>query len=237
MNRKLTAALLIGAAVLTNVASTMLSSIFHYPDVSKQSTDSVLAAFRASQGPISLWFTVMAFAAALFVPIAIGVGKLSARPVMRIAVVVGIAAAVVQVIGLMRWPLLVPRHAADAAGTEPGIVATAHDSFDTANLLLGTIIGETCGHLLTAAWTVLVLAALTRAGAGRWFTALGMASAVLITAGVLSPLDLPAVGTANFIGYALWGLWLIAFAVLLLRQPRTTNTTIRPHRARHALRA
>ena len=49
-------------------------------------------------------------------------------------------------------------------------------------------------------------------------------SAVLIVAGVLSPLDLPGVDLANFVGYVLWSVWLLAFAVLLLR-PRTEAVT------------
>ncbi|HEX6683680.1 MAG TPA: hypothetical protein VF062_12835, partial [Candidatus Limnocylindrales bacterium] len=85
MNRKLTAALLIAAAVLTNAAFTVLGSVFNYPDVLKEPAGSVLADFRAAQGQVTLWFTVLALAAALFVPIAIGVGKLSTRPAMRIA--------------------------------------------------------------------------------------------------------------------------------------------------------
>jgi hypothetical protein len=238
MNRKLTAALLIAAAVLTNVAFSALGSIFNYPDVLKEPADSVLAAFRASQGQVTLWFTVMAVAAALFAPIAIGVGKLSSRPAMRLAVPVGIAAAVVQVLGLMRWPLLVPGFAADAASADPGTAAAARDSFSTANLVLGNIIGETCGYILTAAWTLLVLTALQRRLAGIWFTALGAGSAVLILAGVLSPLDLPVVDAANFAGYLLWSLWLIAFAVLLLRRPRNADadTAAWHSTARHALR-
>lgn len=236
MNRKLTAILLITAATLTNVAFTMLGRIFNYPDVLKESADSVLEAFRASQVPVTLWFTVLALAAALFAPVAIGVGKLSARPVMRIAVAVGIAAAAAQVIGLMRWPLLVPGYAANAAGTDPGTASAARDSFHTTNLFLGNAIGETFGYILAAAWTALVLTALKRTLAGAWFTALGLASAVLIAAGALSPLDLPVVDTANFFGYILWSLWLIAFAVLLLRRSRTTDIEIRHYPAKHALR-
>ena len=73
----------------------------------------VLADFRAHEGAVSTWFTVLALSAALMAPIAIGVGKLSGERAMRIAVPVGIAAAVVQVIGLARWPILVPGYAAD----------------------------------------------------------------------------------------------------------------------------
>jgi hypothetical protein len=209
MNRKLTAALLIAAAVLTNVAFTALGSIFDYPDILKQPVDEILAAFQASEEPIIAWFTVLALSAALFAPIAIGVGRLSSSRVMRAAVPVGIAAAVVQVIGLARWPLLVPGYAATGD----------RDAFATAHRVLGTLIGETLGYALTAAWTLLVLIALGRAFAGWWFPALGGTAAVLIFTGVLSPLHVPGVDLANFIGYVLWSLWLVAFAIVLVRRP------------------
>ena len=41
---------------------------------------------------------------------------------------------------------------------------------------------------------------------------------------MLSPLNLPALDIANFVGYVLWSVWLVAFAVLLLRRPRTANS-------------
>jgi hypothetical protein len=141
---------------------------------------------------------------------------------MRVAVVAGVAAAVVQVIGLSRWPMLVPGYAADAASSDPTLAAAGRDSFDTAHQILGHLIGETFGYLLTAAWTLLVLAAIGRATAGRWFTVLGAVSAVMILAGVLSPLNLPGVDLANFVGYVLWSIWLIAFAVMLVRTPERT---------------
>jgi hypothetical protein len=101
------------------------------------------------------------------------------------------------------------------------VAAAARDSFDTAHLILGNVIGETFGYLLTAGWTLLVLAAIGKTIAGRWFTVVGAASAVLILAGVLSPLNLPGVDLANFAGYVLWSIWLVAFAVALVRTPTT----------------
>jgi hypothetical protein len=141
---------------------------------------------------------------------------------------VGIAAAIVQVIGLARWPLLVPGFAADAASSDPAVAAGARDSFLLAHRVLGTVVGETFGYLLTAAWTLLVLVALGR-GIPRWFTALGAVSAVLILSGVLTPLHLPIVDNANFIGYILWSVWLVVFAILiLLRYPRSRATAPGP---------
>lgn len=225
MNRQLTAALLITAAITTNAAFTALGTAFDYPDILKEPVEEVLTSFRASQGAVTGWFTVMALSAALFAPIAVGVGRLSARPSMRLAVPVGIAAAVVQVIGLSRWPLLVPGYAEAALSPDPTVAAAARDSFTTAHHVLGTVVGETFGYTLTAAWTLLVLAAVGRQLAGRWFTAVGVVSAVLILGGVLSPLDLPLVDTANFVGYVLWSAWLIAFAVLVVRSPATPSPT------------
>ena len=188
MNAKLTASLLILAAVLANVGFTALGSIFNYPDVLDEPAGEVLAAFRDNQGAVSGWFAVLALSAALMAPIAIGVGRLSSQRAMRIAVRVGIAAAAVQVIGLLRWPILVPGYASDAASGNAGVAAAARDSFTTASDILGTAIGETLGYLLTATWTVLVIVALGRRYAGRWFQVLGAVSAVLVLVGVLSPL-------------------------------------------------
>jgi hypothetical protein len=143
---------------------------------------------------------------------------------MRIAVPVGIAAAVVQVIGLMRWPILVPGYASDAASSNAGIAAAGRDSFTTASDILGTALGETVGYLLTATWTALVIVALGRRYAGRWFQLLGAASAALVLAGVVSPLGLPVIDTANFVGYVLWSVWLIAFGVVILVHERRRAT-------------
>jgi hypothetical protein len=229
MNLKLTAALLILAAVLANVGFTALGSIFNYPDVLDEPAGDALASFRDHKSAVSAWFAVLALAAGLLAPIAIGVRRLSAKPAMRVAVPVGIAAAAVQVVGLLRWPILVPGYASDAASGSAAVAADARDSFTTASNILGTAIGETLGYLLTAAWTVLVIIALADGFARGWFSALGLASAALVGVGVLSPLDLPVVDTANFVGYILWSVWLISFGVLILRHQRNAASTPAAH--------
>jgi hypothetical protein len=224
MNRKLTAALLVLAAVLANVAFTALGSIFNYPDVLDEPAGRILASFSDDESAISGWFVVLALSAALLAPIAIGVGRMSTSRAMRIAVPVGIAAAVVQVIGLLRWPLLVPGFAGDG---DTSAFSTAHD-------VLGVAIGETLGYLLTGVWTVLVIVALGRRYAGRWFQALGLAAAGLVLVGVLGPLDIAGVDAANFIGYVLWSVWLIAFAVLIVvreRRSAGSPSTAKGHEA------
>jgi hypothetical protein len=220
VNRKLTAILMILAAVLANLGFTALGSIFNYPDVLDEPAGKVLASFRNHEGAGSTWFVVLAVAAALLAPIAIGVGKLSTERAMRIAVPVGITAAIVQVVGLLRWPILVPGFASDAASSSASVASSARDSFTTVSDILGTAIGETLGYFVTAAWTVLVVIALGRRYAGRWFQVLGIVSAALVFVGVFSPLDVAGVDAANFIGYVLWSVWLVAFGVVILVHER-----------------
>jgi len=69
MNNKLTAILLITAAVLTNAAFTVLGMVFNYPDVLGEPVEDILAAFRANETAVVVWFTVMALSAALFAPL------------------------------------------------------------------------------------------------------------------------------------------------------------------------
>jgi hypothetical protein len=223
MNRKVTALALIAVAVLTNIGFTVLSSVFNYPDVLKEPAGVVLERFREHQGSVTLWFAVLAVSAALLAPIAVGVGKLRSNRAMRLAVPIGIAAAVVQTIGLARWPLLVPHFAADAASANAATAADAASQFHTVGVLLGTVLGETLGYTFTAAWTLLVVKSLGARFSGRAFTSLGAISATMIFLGVLSPLDLAAIDTVNFVGYVLWSVWLIWLAVVLLRGARTSE--------------
>jgi hypothetical protein len=228
MKSKLTAAIIFTAAILTNVGFTMLGTIFNYPDVLKDPTADILSSFREHQSAVTLWFAVLALSAALFAPIAIGVGKLRSDPRMRLAVRAGIAAATVQTIGLARWPLLVPGFAHDAASGDPSKVSNAENHFHTAHVILGNIIGETFGYILTAAWTWLVVASLGRAFGGRAFVVVARASAVMILLGVLSPLDLAIIDTVNFAGYVIWSVWLIWLAVGILRSSKQKTGALSP---------
>ncbi|HVK20980.1 MAG TPA: hypothetical protein VM677_06440 [Actinokineospora sp.] len=106
-------------------------------------------------------------------------------------------AAAVQVIGLLRWPVIVP-------------FIDAPETFRTVSTVLGTAIGETLGYLATAAWTFVV----ARQFGVRF---LALPAAALILAGVLvplwlRPLGVPGTDLANFVGYILWSAWLVALA-------------------------
>ena len=205
---RVAAILMVVAVVLANVAFLGLGSVFDYPDVLQEDADEILAEFRDDEGTIIALFVILTLSAALLAPIAILLGRLAGNELGRWSIWVGVAAAVVQVIGLSRWALIVP-FLADREDT---------DAFETVHTVLGTVVGETLGYLLTATWTVLIIYALGQRLAERWFTYVGLAAAALIAVGVLVPLDVPGTDLANFAGYILWSIWMVAFAVLVWRR-------------------
>jgi len=222
--------LAIVAPILLNISFVLLGSSFDYPGVLDEPSARVLRDFHADATTISLQFALLALSAALIAPLAICLGRcLGKSRLVRASVYVGIGAAIVQVVGLLRWPILVPGladTATDAANTVAQR-ADAVDTFDTLGDVLGVAIGETLGYALTATWTVLVILALRDAHlVGRVMTILGFGAAGLIALGVLIPLDAPGADVANFGGYILWSLWLIALGVTLLRSSRTSNRLV-----------
>ncbi len=135
----------------------------------------MLAAFRAHAGRRAAWFVVLALSAALFAPIAIGVGRLSRRRAMRSPCRSASRPRPCRSSACCAGRCWCPA-SPPTPQQRPGRRRAARD-FGTAHRVLGNLIGETLGYLLTAAWTLLVLVALGRALAGRWFTVLGAVSA------------------------------------------------------------
>ena len=199
---------------------TALGSIFDYPRILKEPTAEILTSYRENQGAISAWFLVLAIGAALLAPVGVLLGRTTTGKLGPWIAATGIAAATVQVIGLSRWVLLVPRISDDA--TIPSHTADAHHTFELLHTWLGEALGETVGYALTATFTVLVVMAITKTIAPRWMTYLGYTAAALIATGVAIPLGLKGLTVTNFIGYVAWCLWLIAMAVALWRSPADT---------------
>lgn len=210
--RRTTAALLFAAAALAIAGFTALGSIFDYPAVLKHPAAQILASYRDHRSGVSTWFGVLAVGAALLAPVGILLGRHAGGRSGRWIAIVGVAAALVQVVGLSRWVLFVPGVSADAL--DPATAAAAGQRFETLHFWLGTIVGETVGYALTATFTVLVVRAIA---APLGVRTLGYAAAALIATGVVIPLGVGAASLSNFAGYVLWCLWLIALAVVLWR--------------------
>src|SRR5215212_7626925 len=109
--RLVTAGLLIAMPVLFNLFFALLQSTFEYPDILRRPPDEVLRRFAAGgPGLIALWYG-FALTPALFLPAAVLLRRALGRDeaaALAVATPLAVGASLVQLLGLLRWPFLVP---------------------------------------------------------------------------------------------------------------------------------
>jgi hypothetical protein len=221
-------ALLIVLPIAFNVFFILLARRFDYPDILRKPTGEVLTRFQAGGVRLKLlWFGFM-LTAVLLAPLAVLLGQVLSRDglaAVPTATAVGVLAALVQFLGLARWPFLVPMLA--RTYTDPGASEVKREAteivFEAFHRYLGVGIGEGLGYLLTGAWTILVGASMLQSA---------QFEAWLAWPGIVIGLFL-AVGSLEFVGrfeergwklagamipitYVAWSIWLIASGFLLV---------------------
>jgi hypothetical protein len=221
-------ALLIFLPLAFNAFFFLLARRFNYPDILRRPTEDILSRFQAGGvGLKLLWYGFM-LTAILLAPLAVLVGQVLARDdltVVPTATVVGILAAVVQVLGLARWPFLVPalaRTYADPASSQATREAT-RVAFESFHRYLGVGIGECLGYLLTGAWTMLVgLAMLQSSAFEAWLAWPGIIIGLFLIVGSLEFVGRfeeqgwKLAGAIVPITYIAWSLWLILSGLVLV---------------------
>jgi Domain of unknown function (DUF4386) len=220
---RLTGILLILTPIAFNVFFTLLSVTFEYPDILREPAGQVLRRFDAgSSSLIAIWYGFM-LTAVMFVPLAVMVHKVLARrdtPYMAVATVFGVVGGVVQFLGLVRWPFLVP-YLADAY-LDPSSTSATRESvavvFQAFNQYAGVGVGENLGYLFTGLWTLLVALAMFGSPLPfrRWLGLLGVASAAGIVVGMLEPAGFEPAAEIVVVGYILWSVWLALTGIFLL---------------------
>jgi hypothetical protein len=225
--RRLTGLLLIIVPIIFTACFTMLQLQFEYPGILRQPTADVLAKFQAG-GPalVATWY-VLTLTAVLFIPLVVLVHGVLAEQeaplALWVATVFGVVAGLVQALGFLRWPFLVP-HLAEAylaPGASEAQRAAAAMVFEAFHRYAGMAIGEHLGYLSTSSWTFLVALLMLRAPRfGRWLGVSGMALALGVAAGLLEPAGWEPAGIINMISYLAWAVWLVIVGVVLLvRRP------------------
>jgi hypothetical protein len=225
---RVAAALLLILPIAFNLFFFLLSRLFDYPNILRSRTEDVLSRFHAGGVRLKLvWYGFM-FTAVLLAPLAVLVGQVLAQDQLAIvptATVVGVLAAVVQFLGLARWPFLVPELARtyhDPASSEARREATVV-VFDAFHRYLGVAIGECLGYLFTGAWTVLVGVAMLQSSTfNAWLAWPGIMIGVFLIIGSLEFVGSfeekgwKVAGVIVPIAYTAWSLWLVATGIVLL---------------------
>lgn len=221
--------LLIVVPVAFNLAFFELGRAFDYPNILRESPDTILRKFDAgSSGLILRWEALLLSALAMLPLVAVTAVAIGASPALSVAaVVVGSAAALVQVLGLVRWPFAVPelarRYVAADGPDAAAIRVQVEVIFGTLHRLLGVGIGEHLGYLLTGVWTLLVGASIvTTSGLPVWLGGIGGLIGIALMLGSLEfvgPNERDGWAFAETlvpIAYIAWSVWLIAIGIGLL---------------------
>jgi hypothetical protein len=206
----------------------LLGRRFDYPDILRRPTEDILNRFQAGGVGLKLvWYGFM-LTAVLFAPLVVLLGQVLAgddNAVMPTAIVVGVLAAVVQFLGLARWPFLVPalaRSYTDPAST-PATREATKVVFDSFHRYLGVGIGECLGYLLTGAWSVLIGVAMIHSSLFEgWLGWPGIIIGLFLVVGSLEFVGRfeeqgwKLAGTMVPITYIAWSVWLVVSGVILL---------------------
>jgi len=224
-----TGVLLIAVPIAFNLAFFELGRAFDYPNILRKEPDEILRRFAAGgPGLLLRWQALLVSALAMLPLAALLAVVLAAPPVLTaLSIVVGAAAALVQALGLVRWPFAIPELARRYVAAEgPDADATRRTIevvFATLHRLLGVGIGEHLGYLLTGLWTLLVAASiLATAVLPGWLGIVGLPIGVALLIGALEFVGpnekdgWPLAGTIVPIAYIAWSVWLIALGVFLL---------------------
>ncbi len=223
-----TGALLLGLPIAFNVFFLLLGRLFEYPAVLRSPVGAVLSRFHAGGLPLKLvWYGFM-LTSVLLAPLAVLLGQVLARDeleIVPVATTIGVLAAVVQFLGLARWPFLVPALARtyESPDSSPATREATAVVFDSFNRYLGVAVGECLGYLLTGVWTVLVAIAMLQSSVFEtWLAWPGIAVGALLVVGsfeFVGPFEKNGwklAGTIVPIAYTVWSLWLIVTGVVLL---------------------
>ena len=224
-----TALLLIALPIAFSAAFFELGRAFDYPDILRKEPDEILRRFAAGgSGLILRWQALLVCAIAMVPLAALLAVVLGAGPELTaLSIVIGVAAGLVQMLGLVRWPFAVPELArryvaaggADAEATRRSIEVI----FATLHRLLGVGIGEHLGYLFTGLWTLLIGASiLSTAVLPGWLGVVGVPIGLALLVGALEFVGpnekdgWPLASTIVPIAYIAWSVWLIALGVFLL---------------------
>jgi hypothetical protein len=220
--------LLVVLPVAYNLLFTLLARSFDYPDVLRQPTVEVLERFAAGGSRLVLTWWGFAMSAILLAPavVLLSATLADADPaVLSLATALGLLAALVQFLGLVRWPFAVPylaRLATDPAAT-PATRDAVEVVFQTLNRYLGVAVGEHLGYLLTGLWTALAGVALVQSDLLHpLFGIAALVVAPLFVVGSLEfvgpfePRGWKLAGTLIPLTYIAWSVWLLALGIALL---------------------
>jgi hypothetical protein len=213
--------------LLVQIPFNVLIATFDYPDILRRPPAEVLARFAAGgDGLVLTWYAYALCVVPFLVTVIALPEALAASPSRRHLIrALGVISALTQLVGLLRWTLVVPALASayvDPAASEAARAAIAI-AFDTQHRLFGNLLGEHVGQLTLALWTLLI-ATTQEVAALRWLGRLAAGLFLLgLGDGLATVISLPGakvIGHAPLVAFLTWTAWMVATGIALLRRAR-----------------
>ncbi|HET9673129.1 MAG TPA: DUF4386 domain-containing protein [Actinomycetota bacterium] len=204
----------------------LLGKRFDYPDILRRPVTEILDRFRAGGSSLILLWWMFMVSGILLIPAVVLLGQaLGFEGIVPLAVTAGVIAALVQVLGLLRWVYLVPTLARMEEEAAPGDAQrdVAVAIFSAMHRYVGVGIGEHLGYLFTGLWSLLTgVAILGTHPIPGWIGWVGIS----VGAGLVA-------GSGEFLGrdedrgwalaraaipilYIVWSLWLVGMGITLI---------------------
>lgn len=226
MNRQRSAVALalIAFPLAVQVPFSILVARYSYPDILLRGADEVLTRFHGGGSPmVWTWYAYALCTLGLgFVALGLPAALEQRGALASASVVTGALAAVAQLLGLLRWVLVVP-FLATRWLERPEQRAILEPLYEVQHRLFGVLLGEHVGQLFMGVWTALASAMLLRALRSRALAGLGFLAAALflvgLGAGLSRAVPMPeALQQLPVAAFILGSLWSIGAGVALLRR-------------------
>lgn len=226
-----------GITILVHVTALIvgyyvLAMVFEFPDILRMSAEYRLSLFLENSSVIIPIYYLLALTGISQILVSLFLRQVlddNKATLVVLATVFGVLTGLFQVVGFIRWPILIPYIAeamanANASGVSKEVVAFAEGAV---NRYVGMAVGEHLGFLAQATWTTLFGAAMIRRKLfDRRLARIGLVIGLLTFPMCMEPLGGPfaALGVLTVPVNAAWDIWLILLAISLFRTDAATGT-------------
>ncbi len=227
----LTSILLVLSVLGFFIPFTILLGVLHFTD---QPASIAFPLFRQQSAVVLLSYYAIALSGLFLIFAVLMLYRLlGGREVlaMTIATVCGVLGGLMQAIGDLRWPFVLPSLATlyfNPNSTEASR-STVVAIFQTVDQFAGVELSEHLYYLFIGVWSLLVGSYLLRTlRSERWLAWFGIISGCGLLISSIEQFDLPAISSALLfivlLSRILWGIWLLAMAVMLFQRRAIANS-------------
>ncbi|MDA3915889.1 MAG: DUF4386 family protein [Deltaproteobacteria bacterium] len=227
-NYRVTAVTIIIHTFILGIGFNILAIVFEFPDILRLSADYRLTLFTENSSIIIPVYYLLALTGFTQITLSVFLHHLfdvNKSSLMMLATVFGILTGIFQVLGFIRWPIVVPYFASAMDNNVP--METIAFVEGMLNRYAGMAVGEHLGFVCQAAWTTLIGIIMVK---HKLFShGIGWAAVII---GLLSfPMSMePLGGFLTIFGElswpvnAAWNIWLVIVAISLFYTNEETQT-------------